>query len=149
MGWNSTCRLRAMTVRTISSNPDGSPDTGADTVSVAARALHRAADRLPCLRLCPPLLWTAPLAGAISGRTGIARPTPPRSQVPHAHAERYPLHLSELLRKTGPRSGGLQPACAAQRPDADVRQLGHGAVQEPVHRGRASRVPAGDHGAEM
>jgi alanyl-tRNA synthetase len=26
------------------------------------------------------------------------------------------------------------PACAAQRPDADVHQCGHGAVQEPLHR---------------
>jgi alanyl-tRNA synthetase len=37
------------------------------------------------------------------------------------------------------------PARAAQRSDADVHELGHGAVQEPVHRRRASRLRARGH----
>jgi alanyl-tRNA synthetase len=39
-----------------------------------------------------------------------------------------------LLRPARPRDRGVRPAGAAQRSDADVRQCGHGAVQERVHR---------------
>ena len=41
------------------------------------------------------------------------------------------------------------PAGAAQRPDADVHQRRHGAVQERLHRRREAALPARHHGAEM
>jgi alanyl-tRNA synthetase len=47
------------------------------------------------------------------------------------------------------RGGGLEPAGAAQRPDADVHQCGHGAVQERLHRARESGPIRGGDGAEM
>ena len=41
--------------------------------------------------------------------------------------------------KERPRDRAVEPAGAAQRSDADVRQCRHGAVQERLHRARAAR----------
>jgi hypothetical protein len=48
--------------------------------------------------------------------------------------QRDPIDLPRLFQKERPRGRGLEPARAAQRPDADVHQFGHGAVQERLHR---------------
>ena len=48
-----------------------------------------------------------------------------------------------------PRDRAVQPACAAQRSDADVHQCRHGAIQECLHRHGDAPLPARRHGAEM
>ena len=46
----------------------------------------------------------------------------------------------EYFRQERPRGRGLEPAGAAQRPDADVHQRRHGAVQERLHRPREAAL---------
>ena len=46
----------------------------------------------------------------------------------------------EYFRKQRPRGRGLEPARAAQRPDVDVHQRRHGAVQERLHRPREAAL---------
>ena len=59
--------------------------------------------------------------------------------------QRYPEGLSRLFRRERSRDRRFQPAGAAERSDADVHQCRHGAVQEPVHRSRDTRLqPRGD-----
>ena len=48
----------------------------------------------------------------------------------------------EYFRKQRPRGRGLEPAGAAQRPDVDVHQRRHGAVQERLHRPREAALHA-------
>ena len=60
-----------------------------------------------------------------------------------------PCRLSRLFREARARDRALLAAGAAQRPDADVRQCRHGAVQERLYRGRASRLCARRHQPEM
>ena len=73
----------------------------------------------------------------------------PRSRDRHAQLERDPHRLPRLLRAPRPRGRGLEPARAAQRPDAAVHQRRHGAVQERLHRRRAAALSARGHLAEM
>ncbi len=63
--------------------------------------------------------------------------------------QRDPQKLHRLLRAQRPPGRGVLPAGAAQRPDADVHQCRHGAVQERLHRpGKAALQPR-RHRAEM
>ena len=57
--------------------------------------------------------------------------------------------LSRLFRGERPPRRRFLAAGAAQRPDADVHQLGHGAVQERLHRARAPRLRPRHHQPEV
>src|SRR5918993_4166599 len=70
-------------------------------------------------------------------------------QAAHAKRQRHSPHLPRILRQKRPRDRAVEPARAAQRPDADVRQLGHGAVQERLHRPGEARLRARHDGAEV
>ena len=52
----------------------------------------------------------------------------------HGQQQRHPRRLPRLLRPQRAPGGRKLAAGAAQRPDADVHQRRHGAVQERVHR---------------
>ena len=52
----------------------------------------------------------------------------------HDLDQRHPPRLPRLFREERPRAGAVGAAGAAERPDADVRQRRHGAVQERLHR---------------
>ena len=72
---------------------------------------------------------------------------PPRArrapcELPDERRQRHPLHLPRLLRQGRPRRRAVLAAGAAQRPDADVHQCRHGAVQERLHRRREAPLPA-------
>ena len=62
-----------------------------------------------------------------------------RYRAAHERRQRNPVGLSRLFQEERPRGRGLEPAGAAQRPDADVHQCRHGAVQERLHRPGAAR----------
>ena len=51
-------------------------------------------------------------------------------EVRHAQPERDPFDLPRLLPGQRPRGGSKLAARAPERPDADVRELGHGPVQD-------------------
>ena len=95
--------------------------------------------------------WTPPRRTA--NRSRAARPAirarEPWRRDPDGQPERHPLHLPRLLREGRPPGGAELAAGAAQRPDADVHQLRHGAVQEPLHRPRAPRLRPRHHQPEV
>ena len=68
--------------------------------------------------------------------------SPPNNEHLHFFRRRHPQEFSRLLRLQGPCRGGIEPVGAGQRPDADVHQLGHGAVQGRVPRYRQAFVRA-------
>ena len=67
----------------------------------------------------------------------------------HGQQQRHPRHLPRLLCPQRAPGGRKLAAGAAQRSHADVHQLGHGAVQERVHRPGEAPVRPRHHGAEM
>ena len=79
--------------------------------------------------------------GAGPGRLGLARLVPgwrgrgAATLIPcKCRRQRHSQRLSRLFRQARPRDRGLVAAGAAQRPDPDVHQRRHGAVQERLHR---------------
>ena len=77
------------------------------------------------------------------------RPPRPARNRTHGEPQRHPHHLPRLLRQGGAPGRAVLAAGAAQRPDADVHELRHGAVQERLHRARAPRLRARRHQPEM
>ena len=67
----------------------------------------------------------------------------------HDRRQRHQIGLSRLFRARRARNRAVVAARAAQRPDLDVHQCRHGAVQECLHRPRKAPLCARDHGAEM
>ena len=67
----------------------------------------------------------------------------------HERRERNPVDVPRLFQEERPRGRGVEPAGAAQRPDADVHQCRHGAVQERLHRPGEAPLFARRDGAEM
>ena len=67
----------------------------------------------------------------------------------HERRERNPVGVSRLFQEERSRGRGVGPAGAAQRPDLDVHQCRHGAVQERLHRARAAALFARRDVAEM
>ena len=63
--------------------------------------------------------------------------------------QRHPVGLPRLFRQERPRGRAVVAARAAQRPDPDVHQCRHGAVQERLHRPREAALRARRHLAEM
>src|SRR5580704_11306833 len=86
---------------------------------------------LPC-----PLFWTRK-RGAV------------RELLQDDRRQRHQIGFPRLLRARGSRDRALVAARAAQRPDIDVHQCRHGAVQERLHRPRKAPLCAGGDGAEM
>ena len=74
---------------------------------------------------------------------------PLESYAQHDRRQRYPVGLSRLFCARGARNRAVVAARAAQRPDIDVHQCRHGAVQERLHRPGKAALCARDHGAEM
>ena len=60
----------------------------------------------------------------------------------HERRQRHPVELPRLFRQGRPRGRAVVAAGAAQRPDADVHQCRHGAVQERLHRPGEAALPA-------
>ena len=67
----------------------------------------------------------------------------------HERRQRHPGGLSQLFRQGRARDRAVVAARAAQRPDPDVHQRRHGAVQERLHRPGEAALPARGHLAEM
>ena len=67
----------------------------------------------------------------------------------HERRQRDQVDFSEFFTAERPRDRVVLAAGAAQRPDADVHQCRHGAVQERLHRRREAALPARHHLAEM
>ena len=67
----------------------------------------------------------------------------------HERRQRYPQKLPGFLQAQRPPGRGVVLARAAQRPDADVHQCRHGAVQERLHRRGEAALRARRHRAEM
>ncbi len=72
-----------------------------------------------------------------------------RERVFHEWRQRDPVGLSRLLPQERSCRRPVEPARPAQRPDADVHQCRHGAVQERLHRARAAALRQGGDLAEM
>ena len=60
----------------------------------------------------------------------------------HERRQRDPVDLPRLFRQERPRGRAVVAAGAAQRPDPDVHQCRHGAVQERLHRPREAPLSA-------
>jgi hypothetical protein len=99
-------------------------------------------------RLCAVPPTTARAGAASPGLFADLCPAHARGQAGAGAAKRGYGHEVSLNASAPSISAGAA-AGAAQRPDADVHQLGHGAVQERLHRRREARLQARDHGAEM
>ena len=99
----------------------------------------------------PRALWgkvqTSPFRGEVQGGSWTARPAQrqdPSLAAPqhvayiarHDLDQRHPARLPRFFRPRGARDRALGAAGAAERPDPDVRQRRHGAVQERLHRPR-------------
>jgi hypothetical protein len=96
-------------------------------------------------------LWTpGPGGGIKAGMRSRAVDSWKKTPRPGIHASVNDIRSTFLdyFAATGTKSSRLA-AGAAQRPDADVHQCGHGAVQERLHRARASRLFRAADVAEM
>ena len=78
--------------------------------------------------------WNGPIR-PFTGRSPVLDEGSARTlQAAHAKRQRHPPHLPRILPQERPRDRAVEPAGAAQRPDAAVHQRRHGAVQERLHR---------------
>ena len=78
--------------------------------------------------------WTAPRLAAKRPEPNCGRFGRRIGRHFYEWRERDPVDVPRLFREERPRGRGLEPARAAQRPDPDVHQCRHGAVQERLHR---------------
>ena len=95
------------------------------------------------LKRMPRFHDTPPGAALRTGHhTGVKARTLAAANRADERRQRNPVGLPRLLRQARPRGRAVEPARAAQRPDPDVHQCRHGAVQERLHRRREAALYA-------